>query len=444
MPPTRTTISYASPGCFLGFLAVAIAACRPAAAPSAAGPIELLVLAPHPDDEVLMAGALMAQARGKSVVVAIVTNGTPACSANAFRREHETLAALSLLGISQDRVHFLGYPDGNLDRLGSRVLAPPSPSPASATCSERAQTTADNAAGIHTVSALRLAHESPYQADSLIEDMAWLLTRYRPKRIVTAHFADDHPDHAATGYFLLRALERAPIDPPELLLAVVHSGWCWPGANGDICKEIEPKPALPMPALPGGLGAYAPILRVPWPAQEPGLMARLIATYPSQFRGNPATDWLQGFVRSDAMFFANPMSCASTPDGRRCADVRTANLPVKDAPSGSTLWATGHAVLLGNGTGIRFESGNDSYRLCRRATTVGEEEILLHRLEPREALERRVRGETRGDVQVAWIPETPGVVSLDLSQGGESFARRLLPIALPLRVRADPSCADAL
>ena len=88
-----------------------------------------LVLAPHQDDEILGCGGLLATKRlvGSPVHVAFLTDGAashpdhPALApvALAKLRTTEARAALRQLGVETSAIHFLGAPDGRLDRLTS-------------------------------------------------------------------------------------------------------------------------------------------------------------------------------------------------------------------------------------------------------------------------------------------------------------------------------------
>ncbi|MFB9235499.1 PIG-L deacetylase family protein [Plantactinospora siamensis] len=93
----------------------------PAGWPTLAPPARPLIVAPHPDDEVLGAGGLLCLAGGGEVVA--VTDGEASHAGStvyapdelvALRRA-ETAAALSVLGQPATPVRHLGHPDGDID-----------------------------------------------------------------------------------------------------------------------------------------------------------------------------------------------------------------------------------------------------------------------------------------------------------------------------------------
>ena len=92
------------------------------------GPAPVLVLAPHPDDESLGCGGLIAEAarRGHDLRVAVLTDGAKSHpNSRAWPTERlvaaraaEVAAALGILGLSPDRLTLLGEPDGQAPHQG--------------------------------------------------------------------------------------------------------------------------------------------------------------------------------------------------------------------------------------------------------------------------------------------------------------------------------------
>jgi LmbE family N-acetylglucosaminyl deacetylase len=91
----------------------------------------ILVLAPHPDDESLGCGGLIAEAcrNGTPPIVAILTDGSKshpdsqAYPADRLRslREEEALRAVTLLGLPPDRLVFLRYRDSEAPAEGDAM-----------------------------------------------------------------------------------------------------------------------------------------------------------------------------------------------------------------------------------------------------------------------------------------------------------------------------------
>lgn len=121
----------------------------------------LVVVAPHPDDEVLACGALVAlhAARGGEVVFVAVTDGEashgglclPDRRGLALQRREERLRGLARLGIAHPQVHTLALPDGDVQAHGGLLWG-------------------------------------------------WLLWFLRPRDVVVSTWeGDGHPDHDSTG-----------------------------------------------------------------------------------------------------------------------------------------------------------------------------------------------------------------------------------------------------
>jgi len=202
--------------------ALLLAGCRlaaPAAPAAAAGQIQLgdsdriLVLAPHPDDEVLGTGGVLREAveRGIPVRVVFLTNGdSNEWSFLAYRkrpvvlpravlamgsiRQREAVVATEALGVPAADLSFLGYPDyGTLDiwrsHWGSR---PP----------DRGRLTRARAVPYPTA----FRPGAPFKGEEILADLETILRELKPTQIFVSHPADHHPDHAALYLFTRVAL----------------------------------------------------------------------------------------------------------------------------------------------------------------------------------------------------------------------------------------------
>lgn len=199
----------------------------------------LLIVAPHPDDEVLGCGGLIAEAvrRGALVRVAFLTSGdgyaaaatllcrsTPTADdflALGKLRMQEARRAAQALGLSPESLIFLGYPDRQLWQMalaGANRL--------------RAPTTL-----CHRVpydEALRPG--APYCAPSLVEDLRRVITDFQPTQIFVPHPLDDHPDHMVSSLYVREALAQATergelLVAPQMFYYLIHRG-DWPLPQG--------------------------------------------------------------------------------------------------------------------------------------------------------------------------------------------------------------------
>jgi len=212
----------------------------------------LLIFAPHCDDETLGCGGLIATsvANGADVRVVTVTNGdgykfaiskayktiriTPQrCVDFAYRRQKETLRALSVLGVKKSHVAFLGYPDRGVDQLWSRYWER-----GDLYRSRYTQVCRSPYTDSYTIGAM-------YCGESLLADIQKVIKQDRPTDVYVPHPCDNHPDHYATYCFVAAAIEqlRAEGDAKaaNIHTYIVHRG-DWPTPKGDHPEETLAPP----------------------------------------------------------------------------------------------------------------------------------------------------------------------------------------------------------
>ncbi|WP_375417867.1 PIG-L deacetylase family protein [uncultured Hymenobacter sp.] len=214
-----------------------------------------VVVIPHPDDEALGCGGLLALLRraGHAVRAVLVSDGTmshPASrafppAARRAVRETELRLALSILGVEDENLLTLGLPDSQVPGTGPAV-------------------------------------------EAAVEKLRDLLREQPPATILVPWRRDSHPDHRATSQLVDTALAGLPT-PPRRLEYVV---WAWQrAAPADL-----PRPA---DAVTGFRLHIGPVL-----AQK----QRAIAAHRSQIAPGVFTDDPAGFLLSAEMLahFAGP------------------------------------------------------------------------------------------------------------------------------------------
>ena len=214
-----------------------------------------VVVVPHPDDEALGCGGLLALLRraGQPVAAALVSDGTMShphsreFSAVARRelRYAELRHALAVLDAAEDETLYLGLPDGQVPSAGPAF-------------------------------------------EEAAAKLADFLTQRQAETVLVPWRRDPHPDHRASSQLTSAALARLPT-PPRRLEYVV---WAWERAAPD---------DLPQPGEGTGFRLdIEPVL-----AQK----QRAIAAHRSQLAPGIITDDPDGFLLSESMLahFAQPV-----------------------------------------------------------------------------------------------------------------------------------------
>lgn len=277
-----------------------------------------MVIAPHPDDEALIGSGVLHRAvvDGERVAVVVMTNGDYDCVVDGLVRERESVSAMHALGIDEDHLYFLGFPDGSLSKLGQSPLA--SRRIVDGTCALGNTTYGQHGFGRRDYHAATTGSPTTYTRDHAVSDLVSILGALRPLHVAVTHPEDTHPDHAATYALLRDALERLP-EAPTLHRAIVHNGDCWP--TGIESHEPCPPGGLvvteALPPLSGRLSGYTPPERIVVPNAcrspnwETNPKLRAIAAYASQTRSSHES-YLFSFARVDEAFFPESFTRAGS------------------------------------------------------------------------------------------------------------------------------------
>ncbi len=198
-------------------------------------PLDVLVVAPHPDDEALGCGGVLLQAlaRKQRVGVVLVTNGDgfPRAAAVVAKkaedqlgpadfvrlagiRQQHSVGALGRIGVRAEDLLALGYPDSGLKTLYEAKTDTPYRQPFTG----KNETYGAVLRDYHTLTHGRPA---PYLKSTVLGDLVEIVKTRKPKAIYVTNEADTHPDHKATFWFV-RDAARAAGYRGTLYTFVVH------------------------------------------------------------------------------------------------------------------------------------------------------------------------------------------------------------------------------
>ena len=259
----------------------------------------ILVLAPHPDDEVLGAGGVIQQAVAQKLPIKIVflTYGDSnqwsfllyrkhpvvfpgAVETMGLVRHDEAINASRILGVDGKDLIFLGYPDfGTLNiwyyhwnqrpayrSIMTRVIAVP------------------------YKGAYRFG--APYKGEEIVQDLRSILKDFKPTKIFVSHPADHNGDHLALYLYLRVALWDEGMDGDVQLYPYLIHYLTWPKPKGfHPEKDITPPEALASDEI--------------WKqyhlsASQIENKKKALETHVSQYRSSPR--YLLSFVKFNELF----------------------------------------------------------------------------------------------------------------------------------------------
>ena len=258
----------------------------------------ILILAPHPDDEVLgCAGIIQAAIRMHLPVhVVFLTYGDnneisfflyrkhPVLLPKAVRgmgelRRAEAQVAAEILGVPRDHLIFLGYPDWGTFPMWTSHWDESPPYKSMLT----------RVTAVPYADAFRPG--AAYRAEEVVRDIQSILEKTLPTKVFVSHPADGHPDHRALYLFTrvaLWGLERRIV--PVLYPYLVHYRG-WPRWSKDRSTVL----LVPPDSLPQVQWQMFPL-----DPQEIGRKEEALLAHRSQYKSGPKS--LGTFVRPNELF----------------------------------------------------------------------------------------------------------------------------------------------
>jgi LmbE family N-acetylglucosaminyl deacetylase len=200
----------------------------------------ILVLSPHPDDDLLGCAGVIQRAVEMKLPVRVVylTNGDnyelafwayqkrPVLTSRGMLkmgrlRRMEAIQGEGRLGLSSEHLIFLGYPDWGTEAIFTDTWSKDHPPLRSM---------------LTKVSAVPYAEAyrpgAPYRAESVLADLKAIMTDFKPTKVFVSHPADGHRDHRA--FYLFAQVALWDLDkqvPAELFPYLVHYR-AWPQPRG--------------------------------------------------------------------------------------------------------------------------------------------------------------------------------------------------------------------
>jgi LmbE family N-acetylglucosaminyl deacetylase len=259
----------------------------------------ILIMAPHPDDETIATGGIIqkAEAMGLPVRVVYLTYGDanqwsflvyrkrPEVGPRAVEsmgevRRTEAISATHVLGLQEDQLVFLGYPDfGNL-QIWERHWGDAPPYEGLFT----------GATDVPYPDAYRPG--AAYRGQEVLSDIEAVIRDFKPTKVFVSSPADQNPDHLALYLFTRVALwDLADELSPELYPYLVHYPR-WPEPRGY-------HPATPL-IPPADLSGEATWQSEPLSEAELAVKRVALQQHKTQYETNRR--YLDSFLRTNELF----------------------------------------------------------------------------------------------------------------------------------------------
>lgn len=259
----------------------------------------VMIFSPHADDETLGAGGFIQKAiqNGVQIYIIFITNGDgnrftsmeefkklyPRADdfiASGYTRQNEAKKALAILGVKEQNIYFLGYPDLGLEDLANKNWSTPYKSP----YTQKSSSPYYNS----------YHQNAEYAGENLAGDIQTLLETFQPKMVLTTLPSDIHQDHAAAGVFVKRAIANAA-PRPELYFYLIHFRH-FPVPKG-LHKNLYLRPPARL------LTDSYRIFKLSLDDSTIALKEKAVLAYKSQLKSPMLKNLMEGFIRQNELFF---------------------------------------------------------------------------------------------------------------------------------------------
>ena len=263
----------------------------------------ILILAPHEDDETLGTGGIIQKAisAGAAVRVVYLTYGdhnelafmvyrkrpwiSPGVNEEMGEvRRREAVKAMAHLGLAEDNLVFLGYPDNGTLSIWKKHWGPAPPLHSILT----------NTTSVPYPDAA--SYGRPYKGEEIVAAIEQQLLDFRPTRVFVTHPVDGNPDHRSYYLFLQVALLNlgSRLPSPVVVVYPIHMG-PWPRPHW-----FQPDDYLAWPAHLAD--DRSPAWSFELPPDHVQRKYEAICIYKSQM--SDCNYWLTTFARRNELFTA--------------------------------------------------------------------------------------------------------------------------------------------
>ena len=262
---------------------------------------KIIIFAPHCDDETLGVGGYITKSvkNGADVIVVLITNGDghrfssmrefnkiyPNSNdyiKSGYARQEESKKALEILGVKDENILFLGYPDLGIKELLNQnftVLYKSS-------YTKQSSTPYNNSYNQNVT----------YTGQNLENDISKILKKYQPQVVVTTSQSDTHPDHSATGVFVAKAVEK--INSSIIIYSYLIHFRHFPSPKG-LHKDRPLSPPAKLITTSDG------VLKVSLDQETLNLKEKALLEYKSQLKVPTLKNLMESFIRQNELLFTS-------------------------------------------------------------------------------------------------------------------------------------------